>query len=158
MNNQLRLPNIGEFVRNVGTLIKVDEIQPPPPQIVKEYIFEEISARVEIRFNGEQIKYLETLNDFYGLGTSIESAIEDAKGYATSYKINADNDLEIVVIKIVSQYRAKQNGRESIYQKEFYNFSSLDTYDRQRDLPEPIETVVWSTKSVKESASNNPNL
>ena len=75
--NEPRLPIVGEFVRHHGTLIAIEEVPPkpqPPPKI--DYIFEEIEARCEMRHKGEVIKEIQTLWDFYGLETSVKSAIE----------------------------------------------------------------------------------
>jgi len=75
--NHPRLPNIGDFVRHFGRLVGIEKVPPPPPPQPppkKDYIFVEISARCELRFNGETIKELQELSDFYGLETSVSCA------------------------------------------------------------------------------------
>jgi hypothetical protein len=145
MDKEPRIPKVGEFVRSIGTLVKIDKVQPPPPKLIDEYIFEQIEARIEVRFNGEKLKDLSTFSDFYGVGTSVDSAIKDAKEYSERRGITKDSDLEVVVIKVVSQYRAKVSNVENYYDKEYHYFDAF-SYGCKRDLPEDIETVVWSSK------------
>lgn len=142
-----RLPIEGEFVRHVGRLIKIQEIPPEPqPPPVKDYIFEEIEARCEIRLNGETIKDIQTLNDFYGLGTGIKSAIEEMKEYAEERSIGPESDIEVVVVRVERQFRAKPTSKENFYDKNFFDFKSLE-YGSSFDLPDDVETVAWSSKN-----------
>ena len=61
MDNNIKLPVIGDFVRNAGRLVAIETTEPVPPP--KDYIFEEIEARCEIRLNGKVIKEIGTYND-----------------------------------------------------------------------------------------------
>lgn len=143
----MRLPNIGEFVRHHGTLLAVEITPPPPPPPPqKDYIFEEITARCELRLNGGVVKEIQTLNDFYGLETSVVSAKEEMKKYAEDNHVGPDSDLEVVVVRVASQFRARPKSTENFYDDQFFDFSVLDRGARW-NLPEPVETIVWSSKT-----------
>jgi len=141
-----RLPKIGEFVRHHGRLIAIETIPPPPqPPPKKDYIFEEIEAECRLRFNGEIIKEIQTLTDFYGLETGIKTAIKEMKKYVIKKKIGPESDLEVVVIKVERQFRARPTNEENFYDKTFFDFDALD-YGSQHNVPDPVRTVVWSSK------------
>jgi hypothetical protein len=144
---ELKIPVIGEYVRNVGKLLKVEVIPPPPqPPPKTYYIFEDVEARCELRHNGETIKTMQTLCDFYGIGTGESTAIEEMKDYAKNHAITKDSDLEVVVIRVVRQIRKEIVDGTNYCAKEYYNFDYVNVYPHQRDIPEPTETVVWSSK------------
>jgi hypothetical protein len=73
----MKIPAINEYERHVGKLLKIEEVPPEKPQ--KDYIFEEIHARCDLFYKKHLIKNLFENSDFYGLETSIETAINDAK-------------------------------------------------------------------------------
>jgi hypothetical protein len=145
MEKILKIPAIGEFVRHAGKLIKVEVILPPPPKPYTEYVFEEISARVELRLGDEVIDKIGTLNDFYGLNTSVETAIEDAQKYTTKRNLTDKSELEVVVVKITEQVRKKKLDRECFFSNSYYDFEYTGKY--YPDDPKPIEEVVWSSRS-----------
>jgi hypothetical protein len=146
VNNDFKIPVIGEYVRNIGTLVKIETIQPPTPAPYKEYIFEEIEARCELRRYDEQLDKIEELNDFYGKETSIKTAIKDMIEYCKIHRITKDSEVEVIVVKVARQYRATPTGKVEFWDKKFADFKPLDNYQSERDLPEPIETIVWSSK------------
>jgi hypothetical protein len=147
-NSERRLPEIGEYVRGQGTLIAVQEIVPPPPPVDRDYIFEEITARVELRLGAEVLNEICTLWDAYGLETSVKVATREAQRYASERKIGSGSDLEVVVIKIVEQVRKRPHREENFYDKTFSSFKSLEVGSKA-NLPDLIETVVWSSREVK---------
>jgi len=140
-----RLPEIGEYVRGQGTLVAVQDIVPPPPAVNKDYIFEEITTRVELRLGDELLQTICHLWDFYGLEISVKEAIEEAKEYAAERKIGPGSDLEVVVIKIVEQVRKRPDREENFYDKTFSSFKSLEVGSKA-NLSDPIESIVWSSK------------
>jgi hypothetical protein len=143
-----RLPGIGEYVRGQGTLVAVQEIYPPPPPVNKDYIFEEITAQVTLRLGIEVLNEMGSFWDFYGKETSVEAAIEEAKRYASERKIGPGSELEVVVIKRVEQIRKRPNREENFYDKTFSSFKSLEIGSKV-NLPDPVETVAWSSKEAK---------
>jgi len=144
--NLLKIPAIGEYERNVGRLIKIDKIQPPPPECYYEYIFEDITAKGELRLNGETLDTLCHISDFYGIGTSVTTAIEEMKAYANKRKITSKSELEVVVIKITEQTRMRPLDRENYAARGFKDFEYL-SYGSKRDLPKDKEEIVWSSKT-----------
>lgn len=138
-----RLPNVGEFVRHHGKLLEVREIPPPPqPPPTKHYIFEEISARTELRMNGRKLKEITTFNDFYGLESCVEAAIEEMKNYAKREKLTPTSEVEAVVIRVVTQFAATPKDRENFYDGTFTDFEQV----RSHGLADEVERVVWSSK------------
>jgi hypothetical protein len=143
MPDILKIPTIGDFVRNGGKLIRIETAEPTPPP--KDYIFEEITARCEMRFNDKVLKELGEISDYYGLGTSITTAIKEMKEYANSQNITDKSDIEIVVIKVVSQTRKRPIYCESYIQGDHWEFESLSCGSKWQ-MPDDVETVVWSSK------------
>ena len=139
-----KIPKIGEYLRGHGKLVSVDTVQPPPPKPHDEYIFEAIDAKCEVRLNGNTFKNLYTLWDFYGLETSITSAIEEMIAYCKNNNITGQSELEVVVVKVKSQHRKILSDEESFYAKGFADFIIADIPNL--NLPEPIEEIVWSSK------------
>lgn len=133
-------PAVGEFVRHVGRLVSIEDVT-PPVVIVRDYIFEQISAKCEVRLGTEIIKYIQTLSDWYGEGTAVATAITEMKEYAIAREIGPTHPLEIVVIRIAQQARMRPNPAEHSREP----FRQIE-YDYLRGLPEPTETVVWSSK------------
>ena len=146
ITEELKIPEVGEYVRNMGRLIKIEDIVPPPPPIDKDYIFEDIEAKCELIYKGTFIKSLGIFNDFYGIGTSVETAIKEMKEYATEMEITEESDLEVRITKVVSQVRMQSVDRENIYKKGYKDFETKKWGSKQ-NLPEPIETIVWISKT-----------
>lgn len=80
--DDLIIPKIGDYLRGSGRLIKVEVIPPKPVEPRVDYIFEDIESRCELRHHGKSIKHIETLSDFYGIGTGEKTAIENMEHYA----------------------------------------------------------------------------
>lgn len=140
-----RTPDVGDFVRGTGKLLKIEHIQPPPPPSYDTYIFEEITARCELRLKQEVIHHIQTLNDFYGIGTSVETAIKEMKEYARQKKLTSKSEIAVVVLKVVSQFRARTTSLKNSYEKEYPDFRYAD-WPEQRGLPDPIITIAWTSK------------
>jgi hypothetical protein len=141
-----RLPNIGEFVRGTGTLVDIQKPEPlpePPPC----FVFEEIEARYELLLGDEVIKTIATLNDFYGLGTSVSSAIKEAKQYAEQRHITKASDLEVRVVKVITRFKTSVVLGANYYDNQYPSFQML-RFGAYRDMPEPTELIVWSSKGI----------
>jgi hypothetical protein len=142
-DTKCKIPQIGDFVRGVGTLVDVQTEEPTPPK--KDYIFENIDSKCELRRNGKVLDELGTYNDYYGLGTGVKTAIKEMKEYCKEEVITSASEVEVVILMQVSQVRMRPIGRENFYTKEWIEFQSLD-WGSKRDLPEPTEEIVWSSK------------
>lgn len=142
---ELQLPHSGVFVRGHGTVVEKRTVPPkpqPPPEEI--YIFEEIEARCELLHNGKSLKYIQTLNDFYGLETSVKTAINEMKEFANTEGIGPNSDLQVVVVRIVHQFAAKPTDKENFYDRRFPDFYRTEC----DDLSEDVETVVWSSRKI----------
>src|SRR5437870_4946695 len=108
-----RLPNIGEHVRSVGTLVSIEDVTPVPVKTL-DYIFQLVTARVESRLNGQVISPHVTFNEFYGEGTAVKAAIGEAKKLAESY---GPSNVQFVVVKITEHIRKRPswNQDENFY-------------------------------------------
>jgi hypothetical protein len=118
--------------------------------VTKDYIFEEITAKIQLRFSKTQeiIDDIGTLWDAYGKETSVEAAIENAEEYTSKRGIGFQSDIEVVVIKIVEQVRKRFNKKEeNPYDPNFYEFKRLE-WGSKANLLTPVETIVWSSKQV----------
>jgi hypothetical protein len=140
-----RLPVKGEYVRHQGVLIDVRNIQPPLPKPIVEYIFEERSARKELRYkDGTLLKEIETYNDFYGLGTGEETAIKELEEYCEKKGINKDSDIEAFVVREIDHIARKAENKPNFYDPTFFNFeNTTDSYSLSL---EHKEVDVWSSK------------
>jgi len=154
--NKPRLPKKGEYVKHQGLLIDVKKTQPPIPEPVINYIFEERSARKEIRFkDGTVLNKLETLNDFYGLGTGEESAIKELTEYCKKKGIGENSDIEAFVVREIDHIVKKPDNKPNFYDKTFLNFESIS----HGCLLKHIEVDVWSSKkgNIKSELEVNYN-
>ena len=141
--NKPRLPKKGEYVKHQGLLIDVKKIQPPIPEPIIEYIFEERSARKEIRFkDGTVLNELETLNDFYGLGTGEESSIKELEKYCKDKGIDENSDIEAFVVREIDHIVKTPDNKPNFYDKTFLNFESIS----HGCLLKHRELDVWSSK------------
>ena len=148
MANEPRIPEVGEYVRGAGKLIAVVDSRPVPPP-PKDYIFQSICARFEVRRRGKVLDTGSTYNDFYGLETSVAAAIESAKEYVASEEIAPDSELEVVVVRVVEYGRMRPNMRDvdgSVYDRRFRTFDYVQPGCKW-DVPEDVETDVWSSRS-----------
>jgi hypothetical protein len=145
MDNEPRLPEKGEYVRYHGVLLDVKTIQPPTPKPYVEYVFEERSARKELRFkDGSVLEVIETLNDFFGLGTGEKSAIKELEALAKKKGIGKKSDVEAVVVREVRRYVAKPKKEPNFYDKTFFDFEPYHS-ETENEL-ENEQVDVWSSK------------
>jgi hypothetical protein len=144
-----RIPKVGEYVRSVGTLILIE--QPPTPPVVippPYYVFEEITARIELRRKGKIIKELYELNDFYGLESSVTTAIKEAQEYAKDNDITPDSEMEVVVVRIAERKRRLIKDDKNFYDGTFRGFDYLRNGDSS--YSEAIETDVWISRNLEQ--------
>ena len=132
-------------MRGHGVLIR--EEQPPPIPVQKQYIFEDVVAKVSVLLDGKVLKDIETNWDFSGRESSVEVAIVSAKKYALAHNIDASHALEIVVYRIASQHRKEKSICENLYAREFpnYHYSGKGRFG----LPNDITTVVWTSRNTE---------
>ena len=150
----VRLPEVGEYVRQCGTLVEVQDVT--PKEIILDYIFEETSARLEGRINGKLVKEYSTFNDHYGKGTCVDHAIREAKH---EQRRLGESNLEFVVVKITSRRRMRPNRgqRENFYDTTFRAMEQLQ-FGCCRDLPDDVEEVVWSSLQAERAVESFPEL
>lgn len=128
-----------------GIVLDVKTIQPPTPKPYKVYIFEERAARKELRFkDGNVLDVIETLNDFYGLGSGEKTAIEELKALAIKKGIDDKSDVEAVVVREIRHYGAKPKKDTNLYDKTFFDFEPF-----RSEIDNELENEfidVWSSK------------
>lgn len=142
-----RIPEIGEYVRGIGTLIRKDNVEPkptPPPE--HEWVFEEVTAEVELLVCDVKVTSYCVFCDGGELNSSIDTAKHEAKKVAVNLKVKADGETEIRVVRIVEHCRKQPSDlMPNYYQKDVLNFDPLK-WGCKRDMPDPVRTVVWSTR------------
>lgn len=141
---EARVPEIGDYVRTKGRLVKIEDVTPPPPAQVLDYIFEAVTAKVRAFANNNEIAGFSEFNDFYGENSCVDHAIAEARKVAETY----GPAIDVRVYKIVSQTRMRPQNDRSLYDRQFADFQFLSS-GWARNLPEPVETVVWSSKTDK---------
>lgn len=126
---------IGTFVRSLGKLIAIENVTPPVVEVL-DYIYEETEARVEARVNGKPIKVFSTFNEFYGEGTAVINAINEAK--AEAIKAGASS-LEFVVVKVTYQVRKRPSAnRGACFYHPMYREMTAISHGCKRDLPDHV--------------------
>jgi hypothetical protein len=143
---EVKLPDVGEYVRNYGTLVEVEDVT--PKDVVLDYIFEDTSARLEARINGKVVKTYGEFNNFYGKDTCVENAIKEAR---IQQRWLGESNLEFVVVKITSRKRMRPDHgvRENFYDDKFRAMKPLEC-GAYWDLPPETEEVVWSSVGIAE--------
>ena len=137
-----RLPEIGESIRLCGKLVKIQDVTPPVTQVL-DYVFEETSATVWAKVNGQLLKEFAMFNDFYGSARTL--AIVEAKRIAATY----GDAIEVVVIEKRQLIRKRPTNRENFYAKEFVEFETIN-HGCRWDLPDDVEEQVWSSRDRAE--------
>jgi hypothetical protein len=138
---------VGQYVKRVGKLVRIEKITPKPLPYTLDFIFEERLARVELRRNGKVIRDERTYGDYYGEGTGEESAIEAATEMANEQEITKESEVELVVVRVVSQCRCNYNQNKAAEPKIFMGpYFEAKSIGAKYDVAEDVETDVWSTK------------
>lgn len=138
-----RVPKINEFVRGHGKLVAVKKPPPPPPPPTPPtvYEFDVVTATIEVRTTSDvTIKELATLNDFYGEGTAVEGAIDEAK----QHKEGLGDGVIVVVRRDVDRVRKVRHptGRGSFWDKDFIDFDDASKYGNSERVS---SEVVWES-------------
>lgn len=137
--SQPRIPDTDEYVRTLGRLVEIEDVT-PVQRTVLDYVFEETSARIDGRINGKTVKTYGEFNDFYGEGTCIDNAKQEAKVQAEWL---GPCNMVFVVVKITARERMRPTRNQNLYAPAFVNFQALD-YGCKANLPEDKEEDVWS--------------
>lgn len=143
-----RDPYMNEYIRGLGTLVAIDSpVPPPPPPPPSQYIFQSVTAHVQVRLrSGTVLTRLRTYWDYSGHLSSVDDAIQHAKQYADENGITATSDVEVYVQKNTTCERRTRDPSTNKYSKETYDFIALP-HGSRADVPADIEEVVWSTRS-----------
>ena len=141
MKDEPRLPELGEHVRGAGTLVEIQDVT--PTSVVEDYIFEDITFRVEARCNGHVVKHFYTYTTIHGVENGLSAAIKEAEKLADTY----DDVLEIVVVKETHRGRARPHPvtHGNFYDNAFIRFKLLDV-GSTRGLPDIADVDVWSNR------------
>lgn len=142
-----KTPSVGQYVRGIGTLVDVLDVTPVPPPKQLEYVFEEVTARMEIWIGGWKVKDHGTLWDAFGYESSVKGAINEAQAFAVARGWNKDSQAEIRVVRIAERRRKTKVNSDNYYQKEFENFESK-SIGCCWEMPKPEEKVVWSSREI----------
>ena len=138
MNKQLRIPEVGEFVRHCGTLVAIEEIPPPPPPPPKKsFVFESTTYSIVVRIAGQKIAE----GPQFCVGVQLDSAIDEATKIAKRYDYQAD----VVVVEVVSRYRCEATETENIYNRGMPHFA-IEAFPH-RGMPKDVVRDVWSSKA-----------
>jgi hypothetical protein len=154
MTTEPRLPEVGEFVRGVGTLREVVIVPPPPqPPPTTVYVFEDVTAQMRILIGGEVVDTGATRDDFHGKDTCVNSAVEAAKDYIRQMRIGPKSDVEVVVVRTVSLTSRERHWRNepNFYDKTFVAFSN-EASKAYTDRTEDVDEVVWSSRNPRRKA------
>ncbi|GAF88619.1 unnamed protein product, partial [marine sediment metagenome] len=99
-------------------------------------------ARKEIRYkDGMILKDIETLNDFYGLGTGEKTAIKELEEYCREKGIDKNSDIEAFVVREIDHIAKKPENKPNFYDNTFLNFENVSNYNQKHE-----EIDVWSSK------------
>lgn len=147
MNKQLRIPEVGEFVRHCGTLVAIEEVPPPPPPPPKKsFVFESKTYSIVVRIAGQEI----AKGPVFVVGVELDYAIKDAIKMAKRYDYQAD----VVVVETVKRYRCEATETESFYQRGTPYFA-IEAFP-YRDMPNDVVRDVWSSKKdLKQEDGSN---
>lgn len=151
MTKATRFPDVGEFVRGVGTLFETIAVPPPPqPPPTTVFVFEVMTAQMRIRVGGKIINTGSTFNDFYGKRTCVEEALKEAESFVRRRNIGPQSDVEVIVVQAITKTNQVLDRREA---KNFYDgtFPCFKSYEGYLDCGNSVETIVWSSRDEKEN-------
>jgi hypothetical protein len=147
-----RLPQEGDWIRLTGTMIKKETIQPPPPPPTVLYLFEEVSAVVELRSPlGDVLTNVGAFNDYHGEGTATASGVEETEKYIVANALSADGDGVYVAVVEVREYLYLRpslgNDKGSFHDKEFRQMERVARHiPGAPPLPETKRRDVWTSR------------
>lgn len=138
-------PKVGEFVQRVGKLVLIEDVTPPQRPVL-DYIFESITARSELRLRGKTIDVRHSYCNWSESEEGVAAAIDEMKQYALDNQIGPDSDLELVVVRVAEQCRMRPNPRQKWEVERCYGAFRALALGCKCGLPEPVETVAWSSR------------
>jgi hypothetical protein len=127
---------LGDYVPQIGNLVRIDDVTPPAPAKLLDYVFEVVNYQGHVHFSGGR------LSDLSGWTQSgKENALGDCRAFCARHKINRNSELEVVCIEKKSYVRMRPTKVRDYGPQ----FDALD-FGSKRDVPEETETVIWSSK------------
>lgn len=142
--NELNLPIVGQFVKQHGKLIEIQDVTPTPVEREVDYIFEKTEAKIEGQIDGKFIKNFGTFHGMFGETDAVANAIKECASLQKDFP-----SVDFIVTRNVTRTRMRPtnriNLRENFYDKTLVDFDSL-SHGSGRGLPADESTVVWSSK------------
>lgn len=139
-----RMPEVGEYVRGIGRLVSVDDITPEVKQMTG-YMFEELSATVEMWMNGNKLKECVTFNDIYGFETCLKAALEEVEDLKKQF----GDGMEFKIIKhtdygCMMPWHEGSNFYDSGF-RQFKNVEDFRTHYNHLKTPQSKQEEYWSS-------------
>lgn len=143
-----RMPEVGEYVRGLGRLVSLEDVTPEIKPMTG-YIFEDLSATVEMWMNGKKLKECVTFNDIYGFESCIKAALEEVSDLKEQY----GDGMEFKIIKH-TDYGCMMPWHEgsNFYDSDFKQFKEMGAfhngsiYNRLK-VPQSKHEEHWSSKT-----------
>ena len=130
-----RAPVVGDYVRNLGRVLRVEEIPPPPqPPPKTVYVVEQVLAQIEIHSaSGVLIDKRSAYSDFYGEGTAVPEAAAQAAILADGLGAG----VVVIVRRIVTEEHAIAGRGKNYYAPEFI------ALDHNKEGDQISDEIVW---------------
>lgn len=137
-----REPQPGDYIRGTGYVVDVREIQPPPPPPIRLHLIRDVNATPHLVVNGHRVKAGGTFNEFYGQGTAVKAAKEEALAMKRAYGPSA----RIVVEAVVTFSWQETQPGTNYYTPEFPRMGDTSiSWNLRPQTPEPESCIVWDS-------------
>lgn len=155
--SKLKLPEVGQFVRQYGKLLEIQDVTPPPTEKLIDYIFEIREATIQGHLDNQVVKVFGTMHGIYGETTAVKNAIDESLRLAVKWP-----SIEMVVVQHTSWRRMRPaiTGRENFYDKRQVAFDALASGACAGLQTDKYEEV-WSSKRgwlIPEPIVDEPTL
>jgi hypothetical protein len=121
----------------IGTVVEEEKPRPKPVQL---YVFHEQSAQIMYRHGTKILEKDSTFTDYYGEGTCVPTAIEEAEDRCRVYSITPESTLVVEVHLITEETTKKKTGKTQ------YFHPDVDEYEQVGCTQEIKEEIVWTSK------------
>lgn len=141
-----KIPDVGDYVRGLGKLVAVEDVTPQVKPMTG-YVFEILSATVEMWANGNKLKECVTFNDLGGEESCLKSAVEEAESLIEHY----GNGVEFRVMKN-TDYDCKAPWHEgsNFYDSKFRQFRDMAAFHHgniynHMKVPQSKSELYWTS-------------
>ena len=143
MKSELKIPEVGQFVKGCGLVYEIQDVTPPPVERQIDFLVKQQESQLQIYANGNFVSGGGTFHNNGGEGSDITNAVESAKRLDKYY--GGEVEIRVVQKTVFVRMRPDFPG-ENLHCRDTVTLKRLE-HCCCRDLPYGTEIVEWSSKT-----------